>query len=86
VSFKEKEASLKLNPSDTLFLKQTITVKAAVLQMLKNIKNKTILKLTVNTGQYMFNGEIYYYRPLNSVDVTNAVAVMYSRNIPIAEK
>jgi len=48
----------------------------------------------------MFSGEIYYYWPLNSVDkivgkhvflciiysVTNAVAVMYSRNIPMAEK
>jgi len=32
--------------------------KAAVLQMLKN-KNK--LKLTVNTGQVMFSGDIYYY-------------------------
>ena len=48
----------------------------------------------------MFNGEIYYYWSFNSVDkslvkhrflciiycVTNAVAVMYSRNIPMAEK
>jgi len=38
--------------------------KSAVLQMLK----KKILKLTVNTGQVMFSGEIYYYWPLNSVD------------------
>ena len=29
---------------------------------------KKILKLTVNTGQVMFSGEIYYYWPLNSVD------------------
>jgi len=49
----------------------------------------------------MFSGEIYYYWPLYSVEkslvkqrfsfyriycVTNAVAVMYSRNIPMAEK
>jgi len=27
---------------------------------------KIIIKITVNTGQVMFNGEIYYYRPLNS--------------------
>jgi len=54
----------------------------------------------VNTGQVMFSEEIYYYWPLHSVDkslvnivflciiycVTNAVAVMYSRNIPMAEK
>ena len=74
--------------------------KAAVLQMLKQIKVKTILKLTVNTGQVMFSGEIYYYWPLNSVDkslvkhhflciiycVSNAVAVMYSKNIVMAEK
>jgi len=36
-------------------------VKAAVLQMLKNKKNKQILKLTVKTGQVMFSEEIYYY-------------------------
>ena len=59
---------------------------------------KKILKLTVNTGQVMFSGEICYYWPLMSVHkslikhlciiycVTNAVAVMYSRNIPMAEK
>ena len=29
---------------------------------------KKILKLTVNTGQVMFRGEIYYHLPLNSVD------------------
>jgi len=61
---------------------------------------KKIMKITVNTGQVMFNGELYYYWPLNSVDkivgknifclciiycVTNAVAVIYSRNIPMAE-
>jgi len=44
--------------------------KAAVLQMLKkNEKNK--LKLTVNTGQVMFSGEIYYYWPLNLVEKKN---------------
>ena len=43
-------------------------VKAAVLQMLKNKKNKQILKLTVKTGQVMFSEEIYYYWHLNSVD------------------
>jgi len=32
--------------------------------MLKKIKNKKILKLTVNTGQVMFSGEIYYTDPL----------------------
>jgi len=32
-------------------------LKAAVLQMLKNKKNK----LTLNTDQVMFSGEIYYY-------------------------
>jgi len=36
-------------------------LKAAVLQMLKKLKIKKILKLTVNTGQVMFSGEIYYY-------------------------
>ena len=47
----------------------------------------------------MLSGEIYYYWPLNSVDkivsktlhciiycVTNAVAVIYSRNIRMTEK
>ena len=48
----------------------------------------------------MFSGEVNYYWPLNSVDkslvnivflciiycVTKEVAVMYSRNIPMAEK
>jgi len=49
----------------------------------------------------MFSGEIYYYWPLSSVEKSlvkhrfslynllryyNAVAVMYSRNIPMAEK
>jgi len=33
--------------------------KAAVLQMLK--KMKIIIKLTVNTDEVMFSGEIYYY-------------------------
>ena len=33
-------------------------LKAAVLQMFKK-KNEKILKLTVNTGQVMFSGEIY---------------------------
>jgi len=36
------------------------SLKAAVLQMLKK-KLIKILKLTVNTGQVMFSGEIYYY-------------------------
>jgi len=27
----------------------------------KNIKMKKIIKLTVNTGQVMFSGKIYYY-------------------------
>jgi len=31
--------------------------------MLKKWKQ---IKLTVNTGQVMFSGEIYYYWPLNS--------------------
>jgi len=58
-----------------------------------------ILKLLVNTGQLMFSGEIDYYWPLNSVEkslenivflciiycVTNTVAVMYSRSIPMAK-
>jgi len=38
-----------------------MTFKAADLQMLKKIKNKKIIKLTVKTGQVMFSGEIYYY-------------------------
>jgi len=33
--------------------------------MLKKLTIKK--KLMVNTGQVMFSGEIYYYRPLNSV-------------------
>ena len=54
----------------------------------------------VNTGHVLFSGEIYYYWPLNSVDKSLvkhrvslhnllrylAVAIMYSRNIPMAEK
>jgi len=64
---------------------------------------KTIIKLTVNTGQVMFSGELYFTDPLIQFGkltkslvihrffciiycVTNAVAVMYSRNIPMAEK
>jgi len=43
------------------------TLKAAVLQMLKKIKNEKI-KLTVNTGPVRFSGGIYYYWPLTSVD------------------
>ena len=31
-------------------------------------ENKKEIKLTVNIGQVMFSGEIYYYWPLNSVD------------------
>jgi len=31
-------------------------------------KNKKWIKLTVNTGQVIFSGEIYYYGPLNTVD------------------
>jgi len=34
--------------------------------MLKKIINEK--KLTVNTGQVMFSGEIYYHSSLNSVD------------------
>ena len=63
-------------------------------------KNEKKIKLTVNTDQVMFSGEIYYYWPLNSLEkslvkivflciiycVTNSVAVMYSRNILMAEK
>ena len=66
----------------------------------KNKIWKQILKLTVNTGQVMFSGEICYYWPLIQLTnrwqniaflciiycVTNAVAVMYSRNIPMAEQ
>jgi len=65
--------------------KQT-SFKAADLQMLKK-------KLTVNTGQVMFSGEIYYYWPINSVDKSFEKhrfslhnLIMYSRNIPMAEK
>jgi len=43
-------------------------VKAVVLQMLKKIKKNEKNIKTVNTGQVMFSGEIYYYWPLNSVD------------------
>ena len=58
-------------------------------------------KLTVKTGQFIFSGEIYYYliqvRKLTKLlvkhhliciiyCVTNTIAVMYSKNIPIAEK
>ena len=57
-------------------------------------------KLTVNTGPVMFSGEIYYTDPLIQLKnrwlnivflciiycVTNAVAVMYRRNIQMAEK
>jgi len=37
-------------------LYEPIDIKAAVLEMLKNEK-----KITVNTGQVMFSGDIYYY-------------------------
>jgi len=53
------------------------------------LKHKTWkAKLTVNTGQVLFSGEIYYYWPQIQLtkSSTNAVAVMYSRNIPMAEK
>jgi len=56
-------------------------------------------KLTVNTGQVMISGEICYYLPpiqltKSLVNIvfrciiyccTNAVAVMYSRSMPMAE-
>jgi len=57
--------------------------------MLKNEKKR------VNTDQVMFSGEIYYYWPINAVEKSlvkhrfslhNLLAVMYSRNIPMAEK
>jgi len=38
-----------------------MTFKAADLQMLRKLKIKQIIKLTVKTGQVMFIGEIYYY-------------------------
>ena len=63
------------------------------------MKNEKITKLTVNTGPVMFSGEIYYTDTLiqltkslvkHSFSLHNllcyAVAVMYSRNIPMAEK
>jgi len=58
----------RCNNTRLLFYYQIYWVifKAADLQMLK--KMKIILKLTVNTGQVMFSGEIYYYLPLNSSD------------------
>jgi len=73
-------------------------LKAAVLQMLKY--EEKIIKFTVNTGPVMFSGEIYYTDPLiqltkylvkhrfslHNYCATNAVAVMFSRNIPMAEK
>ena len=43
--------------------------KAAVLKMLKKYKMKTILNLTVNTGQVMFSGEFYFTDPL--IQLTN---------------
>jgi len=42
-----------------LYKPTNVCLKAAVLQMLK--KKEKILKLTVNTGQVIFSGEIYYY-------------------------
>ena len=42
--------------------------KAADLQMLKKWK-----KITVNNGQVMFNGEIYYYWPLNSSEKVDKI-------------
>ena len=48
------------------FLTPFFQIEAADLQMLKQIKKNK--KITVNTGQVMFSGEIYYYWPLNSVD------------------
>jgi len=78
------------------------TLKQLSSRFSKNKNWKKKLKLTLNSGQVMFSGEIYYYWPLNLVDkslvniffpciiycISNAVAVtcMYSRNIPMAEK
>ena len=42
-----------------------VAFKAADFQMLRKVKNEE-KKITLNTGQVMFSGEIYYYRPLNS--------------------
>ena len=41
--------------------------------MLKKYKMKKILKLTVNTGQVMFLGEIYYYWPFNSSEKVDKI-------------
>jgi len=39
-------------------------LKAAVLQLPKQIKIEEKIKLTVNYSQVMFNGKIYYTDPL----------------------
>jgi len=74
---------------DTLHVDQVILkchqpFKAAVLRLLKKIKDKK-KKLTVNTGPLIFSGEIYYTDPLIQLTkwlvfciiycVTDAVAV-----------
>jgi len=65
------------------------------LKQLTSRFSKKIKKITVNTDQVMFSGEICYYWPLiqltkslgkHRFSLHNAVAVMYSRNIPMAEK
>ena len=64
------------------------------------MKENIYKKITENTGPFMFSGEIYYTDPLIQLTkslenivflciiycVTNAVAVMYSRNITMVEK
>jgi len=37
------------------------------------LKNEKEIKLTVNTGQVMFGGEIYYYLPLNSSEKVDKI-------------
>ena len=53
--------AIQKSPTGKADGRNDFTFKAVVLQMLKNEK---VLKLTVNTGQVMFNGEIFYYDPL----------------------
>jgi len=54
----------KTTPAKQIKTKQMLTQLTS--RCSKNKRNKK--KLTVNTGQVIFSGEIYYNTPLNSVD------------------
>ena len=51
-----------------------VMLKADAPDAQKNFKKmKKILKVTVNYGQVMFSGEIYYYWPVNSSEKVDKI-------------